>query len=236
MRLQGKELAEKRRVLTAAVAVACLGVMFATAQMTLPLAIRTATCDARPSVSTEHTLVAQARAGDGRAFAALVEPHLAMLYRIAARACRDSALAEDAVQEALTLAFRRLERYQPGTSLRAFLATMAVKQAQTMLRSERRRRAREDASAEPERPALPAELVQAERTARRVREVLASLPKKRQQAALLRLDAGMSYSEIAQALGTTEGSARVLVHYAMNTLREQLSDVLDHGEPSATGD
>ena len=198
-----------------------------TAEMTLPLVIPAATCKNLPPVSAEHTLVAQARAGDGRAFAALVEPHLGMLYRIAARACRDQALAEDAVQEALTLAFRRLDRYQPGTSLRAFLATMAVKQAQTMLRSERRRRVREDASASPEYPAGPSDLVEAERTARRVREVLASLPKKRQQAALLRLDAGMSYGEIAQAIGTTEGSARVLVHYALNTLREELKDVLD---------
>jgi RNA polymerase sigma-70 factor (ECF subfamily) len=204
--------------------------------MTLPLAARAVTCKNLPSVSLEHTLVDQARAGDGRAFAALVEPHLAMLYRIAARACRDSALAEDAVQEALTLAFRRLDRYQPGTSLRAFLATMAVKQAQTMLRSERRRRVREDASAAPERPPGPADLVAAQRTAQRVREVIASLPKKRQQAALLRLDAGMSYGEIAQAIGTSEGSARVLVHYALNTLREQLRDVLEESDDLVPGD
>ncbi len=213
--------------LTAGVGAAWGDVRFATAEMTLPLAFPRTSCENRPSLSAEHTLVAQARAGDGRAFASLVQPHLGMLYRIASRACRDPALAEDAVQEALTLAFRRLDRYQPGTSLRAFLATMAVKQAHTLLRSERRRRVREDASALPEHPAGPVEVLAAERTARRVRTVLASLPKKRQQAALLRLDGGMSYAEIAQAIGTTEGSARVLVHYALNTLRKELEDVLD---------
>lgn len=201
--------------------------MSTTAALARPLAIQGATCENPATVSVEHALIRQALAGDGRAFASLVGPHLDMLYRIAARACGNPSLAEDAVQEALTLAYRRLGRYQPDTSLRAFLATFAVKQAQTLLRSERRRRAREETSAAPEPLPGPAELLQVERTARRVREVLAGLPKKRQEAALLRLDAGLSYGEIAAAIGTTEGSARVLVHYALTTLRESLEDVLD---------
>jgi RNA polymerase sigma-70 factor (ECF subfamily) len=177
-------------------------------------------------LSLEHELVRRALDGDGRAFASLVEPHLAVLYRIAYRACGDKALAEDAVQEALTLAYRKLGRYQPGTSLRAFLATIAARQAQTLLRGERRRRAREDTSAEPEHIAGPAEILGAERLASRVREALASMPKKRREVALLRLDGNMSYAEIAQAVGTTEGSARVLVHLALKELRDKLYDVL----------
>jgi len=178
------------------------------------------------ALSLEHELVSRALDGDGRAFASLVEPHLAVLYRIAYRACGDKALAEDAVQEALTLAYRKLGRYQPGTSLRAFLATIAARQAQTLLRGERRRRVREDASAEPEHLAGPVEILGAERLASRVREALAAMPKKRREVALLRLDGNMSYAEIAQAVGTTEGSARVLVHLALKELRDKLNDVL----------
>jgi RNA polymerase sigma-70 factor (ECF subfamily) len=177
-------------------------------------------------LSLEHELISRALDGDGRAFASLVEPHLGLLYRIALRACGDRAMAEDAVQEALTLAYRKLDRYQPGTSLRAFLATIAARQAQTLLRGERRRRAREDASAEPERMAGPAELLGAERLATRIRDALATMPKKRREVALLRLDGNMSYSEIAEAVGTTEGSARVLVHLALKELRETLEDLL----------
>lgn len=177
-------------------------------------------------LSLEHELISRALDGDGRAFASLVEPHLGLLYRIALRACGDRAMAEDAVQEALTLAYRKLDRYQPGTSLRAFLATIAARQAQTLLRGERRRRAREDASAEPERMAGPAELLGAERLATRIRDALATMPKKRREVALLRLDGNMSYAEIAEAVGTTEGSARVLVHLALKELRETLEDLL----------
>jgi RNA polymerase sigma-70 factor (ECF subfamily) len=183
-------------------------------------------------VSLEHELCARAIDGDGRAFASLVEAHLPMLYRIAARACGNRSLAEDAVQEALTLAYQRLDRYQPGTSLRAFLASYAVRQAHTLIRSERRRRAREVGSEEPARVPNPAELVRAVRTAERVRAALAKMPEKRRAAALLRLDADLSYAEIAQAVGSTEGSARVLVHMALKELRAELADAVGEEETS----
>lgn len=180
--------------------------------------------DNADTVSVERELITRALDGDGRAFASLVEPHLAMLFRIAARACGDRALAEDAVQEALTVGYEQLRRYQPDTSLKAFLAAIAVRKAHTLLRAERRRRAREDASAAPEALPGPAELLAAEQTAERVRVALAAMPKKRREAALLRLDAGMSYDEIARAVGSTEGSTRVLVHLALKELRERLGE------------
>ncbi|MBI3200491.1 MAG: sigma-70 family RNA polymerase sigma factor [Myxococcales bacterium] len=183
-------------------------------------------------MSLEHELIARALDGDGRAFAGLVEPHLPVLYRIAARACRDRALAEDAVQEALTLAFERLSGYQPGTSFRAFLAAFAVRRAQTLLRGERRRRTREDAADAPSSLPNPADLARAHQAAERVRTALEALPEKRRAVAMLRLDAGLSYAEIAQAVGTTEGSARVLVHMALKELREQLADLVREGETS----
>ena len=176
-------------------------------------------------MSIEHELVARALEGDGAAFATLVRPHLSMLYRIAARSCGNRALAEDAVQEALTIAYRKLDRYQPGSSLRSFLAAIAARQARTLLRGERRRKVREDAAEPPEHDPGPAELLGAERAAQRIRDALALLPKRR-EVALLRLDGGLSYAEIAEAVGSTEGSARVLVHMALKELREQLGDML----------
>ncbi len=190
----------------------------------LALAFPAASGENLRTVSVEQELIARALDGDGRAFASLVQPHLGMLYRIATRACGDRALAEDAVQEALTVVHRELRRYEPGTSLKAFLAAVAVRKAHTLLRSERRRRVREDASAVPEALPGPADLVSAGQTAERIRVALAAMPKKRREAALLRLDAGMSYEEIARAVGSTEGSVRVLVHLALKELRERLGE------------
>ena len=183
-------------------------------------------------VSLEHELVARALDGDGQAFASLIEPHLPMMYRIAARACGQRALAEDAVQEALTLAHQRLDRYRPGTSLRAYLATFAVRQAQTLLRGERRRRAREEAADEPHQLPGPEQMLDARRAAERIRQALGRLPEKRRAVVMLRLDADMSYAEIAHATGSSEGSARVLVHLALKQLSTELADVTAEEETS----
>jgi RNA polymerase sigma-70 factor (ECF subfamily) len=160
------------------------------------LAAAPVSCEKSQSVSIEHELLARALDGDG----------------------------EDAVQETLTLFYDRLGQYAPGTSLRSFLAAIAVRQARTLLRGEQRRRHREDTSAPPQNSPDPVELLAAERLGKKIRDALSTMPKKRQEAALLRLDAGLSYAEIAEAVGSTEGSARVLVHLALQELRELLSD------------
>ena len=180
----------------------------------------------REKVEEEQSLIAAVRSGDGRAFAALVRPHLAMLYGLAARVSHDSALAEDSVQEALLLAYERIEHYRPGTSLRAYLAAITVKKAQTAMRSEFRRRQRQEKSVVPRPSETGEELLDVAQQRHLVGEALRQMPDKRRMAALLRLEAGLSYREIADALGSTEGSTRVLVHQALKELRGTLGRLL----------
>jgi RNA polymerase sigma-70 factor (ECF subfamily) len=174
--------------------------------------------------SREELLLGRALSGDGRAFSELVEPHLAMMFRIAARVVsKNRCLAEDAVQEALTLAYVRLRSYRPGSSLRAFLAAIAARKASTLLRSELRRRRREvDAEPFELQVPTPADTLDAERTAQALRQALGALPNKRRQVALLRLDGGLSYAEIAESLHTSEASARNLTHLALASLEKAL--------------
>lgn len=173
----------------------------------------------------EARRVRAALAGDGRAFADLVRPHLPMLLRVAARGC-GSVLAEDVVQETLSIAHQQLDRYEPGTALRSWLASIAAQRAWTQVRSELRRKHREERVGEAEQPADPEQTMRAVQLAERVDAALARLPEKRRQAAILRMDAGLSYGEIAAAVGSTEGSARVLVHMAIKSLRAELGDLL----------
>jgi RNA polymerase sigma-70 factor (ECF subfamily) len=175
----------------------------------------------------EGSLIEAALAGDGLAYRRLVEPHLGMLHRIATRVSGDRHLAEDAVQETLTLAYKRLGTYRHDMPFRAYLAAVAAKQAHTLARTERRRRGREKAADAPERADNPEEALRGARAARRVRQALAAMPDKRREATLLRLDAGLSYQDIALALGSSEGSTRVLVHAALKELRSELADLLE---------
>jgi RNA polymerase sigma-70 factor, ECF subfamily len=175
----------------------------------------------------ERALLEAALAGDGLSFRRLVEPHLGMLHRIATRVAGDRELAQDAVQETLVLAYERLDRYRHELPFRAYLAAIAARQAHTLARAERRRLRRQQGADGPESLAGPEETARAAVTAARVRAALAKMPDKRRDAAILRLDAGLSYDEIARALGSTEGSARVLVHTALKELRAELSDLLE---------
>jgi len=174
----------------------------------------------------EAALLSAALDGNGRAFAGLVREHLPMMYRLAMRGCSNPTLAEDAVQEALEIAYAKLGKYRAGTSLKAFLASIVVKRTHTLLRAEKRRRAREDASVTPQGLATPLEQVEAADLSKRIERVLADMPKKRRMAAMLRLDGGLDYGEIANTLGTSEGSARVLVHLALKELKAGLKSYL----------
>jgi RNA polymerase sigma-70 factor, ECF subfamily len=178
------------------------------------------------NASGEAELIQAALAGNGLAYRRLVEPHLAMLHRIATRMSGNAALAEDAVQETLTLAFNRLKQYRPTASFKSYLAAIAATQAKTLARSERRREKREEGSAKPYAAAKPDEQLEGSIAAKRVRQALASMPDKRRRAATLRLDGGLSYKEIADALNSSEGSTRVLVHKALGELKEKLADLL----------
>ena len=174
----------------------------------------------------EAALRQAALEGDGRAFAELVRAHLPMMYRVAMRGCNNATLAEDSVQESLAVAYERLHKYQPGTSLKSFLASIVVKRTYTLVRSEKRRRGREDASSKPQALATPLENAEVADLSRRIQAVLGQMPKKRRMAVMLRLDGGLDNAEIAAALGSSEASVRVLVHLALKELKAGLQGYL----------
>lgn len=173
-------------------------------------------------VATERRLLLRALGGDGRAFAELVEPHLDRCFRLAVRSCGDRALGEEAVQEALTLAHRDLARYEPGTSLRGWLCSLAMRSASTLARSERRRTVRELASVPPKGLDSADAILQARELSRSVDLALAGLSEKRREAALLRFDGGLSSREIAEVMGISDAAVRQLLSEATKVLRSVL--------------
>jgi RNA polymerase sigma-70 factor (TIGR02960 family) len=88
-------------------------------------------------VSTE--LVARAKAGDQDAFRELVEPYRAELHVHCYRILGSVQDAEDALQETLLSAWRRLQGFEGRASVRTWLYTVATSRALNMLRADRRR-------------------------------------------------------------------------------------------------
>ncbi|MBK9547642.1 MAG: hypothetical protein IPO52_00690 [Gemmatimonadetes bacterium] len=66
----------------------------------------------------------------------------------------------------------------------------------------------------------PAGELAADETAERIRVGISGLPRLQREVFLLRVEQGLEYPEIAAALGTTPGAARVHYHHAVRRLKE----------------
>src|SRR5690242_21759309 len=74
----------------------------------------------------DRDLVEQARRGDREAFAVLVHQVSDSLYAVAYRILRDTGLAEDALQNALVLAWRRLPKLREPDRFEAWIHRILV--------------------------------------------------------------------------------------------------------------
>lgn len=173
----------------------------------------------RPDASTDPTLVAAYLDGSEGAATELVQRHARQLGRFLYSLGAHEADIEDLVQETLFRAFRGMGSWRGGASFRSWLLTIGS----NLLRDEARKRKGKLVSLE-DRDIVDdsdphADLAAAE-AGDRVREGLARLPRLQREVFLLRVQEGTDYEEIAAALGTTPGAARVHYHHAVNRLKE----------------
>jgi len=160
---------------------------------------------------------------DEGAFRQLVERHAAPVLRTAHRITGDPAAAEDALQETFLAVMRRLSRYDPRRSFRAWTLGIAVKCARKAVRGRVRRRRREE-EREMSIPHQPAPEEQAHR--REIDALLAAaleeLPAPRRAALHLHYREGLTLSEVAQALGVSPGTAKSRIARGLAELRGRL--------------
>jgi RNA polymerase sigma-70 factor (ECF subfamily) len=164
----------------------------------------------------DFELLAQCRAGDQAAWAALYEQHFEFVLRISRRLGTPEAEADDVVQETFVIAFRRLSTFSTGR-----FTTWLYRIAANVVSSRFRRRRVRDAflslfgRSESERvaPAPDGEYESREAQAY-VGGVLAKMaPKKREVFALYELE-GLSGEEIAERIGCKVDTVWSRLHYA----------------------
>lgn len=127
------------------------------------------------------------------------------------------------MQDTFVRAFGSLDGFRSESSLRTWLFTIARRLLMDRRRSELRRGETMEVlegDASTEYDALD-ELVAAE-TRTRLRDVVAGLTRTQREVFVLRVGEGLSYREIAEAVGTTEGAARVHYHNALRAVKEQI--------------
>jgi RNA polymerase sigma factor (sigma-70 family) len=173
--------------------------------------------NARP---TEADLIGRLADNLDAAFPTLVDDHQDRLFTIAVRVLGNRNDAEEAAQDALVRAYRALAGYPPerirDLRLRAWLATIVLNVCRNRTRV--RRVATTELAFEP--AAEPATDPFATSHARDVwAALLASLPPAQRVAIVLRHVDGMSYAEMADALGRPEGTLKAQVHRGLAALR-----------------
>ncbi len=165
---------------------------------------------------------------------ALYARHKRPLLGYLRRYCRSPEIADDVFQEVWLKVWKHLDRYQPQRGeFRTWLYRVATNAALDRIRRDRVRAAEsldqpqgestiapidqlQDDAPDPERESL------ARLDWNRVREAMEDLSEDRRAAVLLRHQQGLSYAEVAVALGVPEGTAKTLVHRAVKRLRNRL--------------
>jgi RNA polymerase sigma factor (sigma-70 family) len=174
--------------------------------------------------ASDVALVAAARAGDHRAFAALVERHYELLLATCRRATGDPHVAADAAQEAVVTALLGLDRLRHDDRFAAWLIGIGLNLSRRALQ-ERARWARLDAIERPANGPGPDEAAEAAAIAERVRAAIAALPQGQRAAVALFHLGGLSHAEVAGRLDTHPGAVKTRLHKARRALRRSLSDV-----------
>jgi RNA polymerase sigma-70 factor, ECF subfamily len=171
---------------------------------------------------TDAALIAAWQGGDEQAAAELVRRHARALARFLAGAGAPEADLDDVVQETFIRAFRALGSFRGQCRFRTWLLTIGGNVLKDAHRRAKRARVVPLEDELHSTAGDPHEHAVAGEAEGRLRDELRALPRLQREVFLLRAQQGLEYAEIAAALGTTPGAARVHYHHAVKRLKERM--------------
>jgi len=173
-----------------------------------------------PLEAPDTALIAAWRNGDEQAAAELVARHARALARFLAGAGAPEAELDDLVQETFIRAFRSVDRFRGQCQFRTWLMTIGGNALKDFGRKSARRQVMPLDEAVRDGRGDPHEHAVATEAEALIVEELKRLPRLQREVFLLRAQQGLEYEEIAAALATTPGAARVHYHHAVRRLKE----------------
>lgn len=179
----------------------------------------------------DKELVALSQQGQRDCFEILIQRYMEKAFHIAFNFTRDRETAKDLSQDAFLRAFANIKHFDGRSSFYTWFYRIVV----NLCLDHARRRGRvswqslDDMGEEPgEQQQLadmtfaPDQEAMAGEAKRKVDATLEAMPKKQRTAFLLRNHQGLSITDIAQVMKTTEGTVRVYLHRAVAALRQSL--------------
>ncbi len=207
---------------------------------------------ARPD---ESSLIAACRAGKTEAYGVLVERYQGRLYPTIFRLTGCAEEASDVLQEAFFQAYRKLDRFQGGSSFYTWIYRIAINLALSARRRSRDRRRTEDwetrAASRLVRPRSlgfdppdprtsidPSIRLQEVERDQQVQQALDRLAPEHRAVVVLKEFDGLRYDEISVILNVPIGTVRSRLHRARVELRQLLAPLFDvaEGDPATSPD
>lgn len=179
----------------------------------------------REELRDDPVLLARLRAGDPRAFEALVTAYQHRIFGVALRMLGSRAEAEDVAQETFLRAHRALGEFRGEARLSTWLYAIASRLCLNRLASAERRHLRGDEDAMlrfPSPDADAAATLERAEIAAALHDAIAALPEERRIVVVLRDLEGLAYEEIAEALGLELNTVRSRLHRARLDLKAKL--------------
>lgn len=177
--------------------------------------------DSPPASPTDAELFQRIGKGDRAAFESLVDRHARYLFGIALSLSRNSADAEDLVQDSLVAILNAAGKFRGESSVRTYMVSILVRQA-GMLRRKSVRRSEESAAVDQTHASVSNTSGVDARLDLNV--MLQVLSLEHRQVVVLRELEGLSYEEIAAALGVPRGTVESRLHRARGMIRERFKD------------
>jgi RNA polymerase sigma-70 factor (ECF subfamily) len=168
-------------------------------------------------------LVERARSGDHDAFAVLAKESFGRLYGAAKLILRDQDRAQDAVQEALVLAWKHVRAIRDPEAWDAWVYRLTVRACYRLARTAKRRDVTElhiEVDAEPSGHDFTGPLVERDRLGRE----LGRLPVDQRAVMVLHFYLDLPLTEAASVLDIPVGTAKSRLHRGLETLRLALTD------------
>ena len=164
--------------------------------------------------------IASAAAGDEGAFRRLVAAYHGEMHRVCVVVCGDQAIAEEAVQAAWAIAWRKLGTVRDPQRVRPWLTSVAVNQARNLIRKRRRRTEIEVLGDVPDHPggvdpATGVDMLD-------LLAALRALDSDERTLLAMRYVAGFNSTEIADAIGISPSGVRNRLERLTTRLRREL--------------
>ncbi len=195
-----------------------------------------------PSNDSDLQLVQRTVAGDQRAYELLVIKYQRRIERLIARMVRDHDLVQDIAQETFLRAYRALPQFRGEAQFYTWLYRIAVNTAKKFLMDMRRDPILTESALapvqdedetfrnrhEPSSDETPETVLAAQEIAEAVNAAMQALPEELRQAVTLREIEGLSYDEIAQAMGCPIGTVRSRIFRAREAISARVKPLLEH--------